>query len=186
MDIKDTSVIPVGYYCYGTSPCGVKGTCPYWSNPKTGATKSAGTNTSMDLNYDKSKWFAHCSYLNEDSDYNARDNALGGMSLIWDKVKECGQNPEPPPTKDESAAFSELSKLVYGYMADNNLNHVNIKLSNNTLKVNRNFHREESKNVAIHSHANVLDGLLSVLNIATRLRKSFGSVSFTKGLGDLT
>ena len=56
--IKDTSVIPIGYYCYGTSPCGVNGTCPYWSNPLTGNDKHAGTNPEYAdrLNMDKNKY----------------------------------------------------------------------------------------------------------------------------------
>lgn len=121
--IKDTSVIPVGYYCYGTSPreaacgSGTKGTCPYWSNPLTGNDKHAGTNPEYadELNMDTNKWVGHCSFLEIDSDYNDRNNS----SMIWDHLKECGQNPEPLPTPEQTHAFNELKKVIDFFFKEN-------------------------------------------------------------------
>lgn len=61
----DTSVIPVGYYCYNKS-----GNCPYWSSCEDKPIQENG----------------YCAYLGE-GDWDSI-----GLSLLWDQCKECGVN----------------------------------------------------------------------------------------------
>ena len=68
---KDTSVIPIGLYCYDAN-----GTCPYWSiNPE----KEYQDN-------------GHCKFL----DIGDWESQYGG--LLWDQCKECGINEDEPDT----------------------------------------------------------------------------------------
>lgn len=169
--IKDTGVIPIGYYCYSRNTDGTK-VCPYWSNPKLSPDeqKSPGTNAAYDLNFDQSKWFAHCSFLEKDSDYNdssfdERGNFIGS-SIIWDQVKECGQNPEPPPTEKEIEASAKERDIVYKFLMAYNIPHVNVKVmsrddGNQYVKVDRNFHRKPEKNLLVNQYAHILEDLIN-------------------------
>jgi hypothetical protein len=99
---KDTSVIPKGDYCYNE-----KGNCPYWSMKK-GLPKQEN---------------GYCDYLGQ-SDYERNEekgdikwsNKDGivttitkpheiGISLLWDQVKECGENFY---TEEEEKEFYEM------------------------------------------------------------------------------
>lgn len=80
---RDVSVIPQGSYCY--EPLRVENgrmvvkPCPYWSSqPERGEQQ-----------------YGHCAFL------GYGDWEVDGVSLLWDQVKECGQNmdeeiPAPP------------------------------------------------------------------------------------------
>lgn len=64
---KDTSIIPIGMYCYDKN-----GKCPYW-----------------DINKDKpSQENGYCHFLGE-GDWESEH-----LSLLWDQCKECGENEE--------------------------------------------------------------------------------------------
>lgn len=70
---KDVSLIPKGMYCYRENKI-----CPYWS---------------CDVTYEESDWMkmrpisnGKCSFL------NTTDNDEPGAGLLWDQVKECGEN----------------------------------------------------------------------------------------------
>lgn len=72
--LKDVEVIPKGTYCYREN------ICPYWGSNKKKQNQSNG----------------YCRFLRS-GDW--QENAGG---LLWDQVKECGENPG-----DESDYFSE-------------------------------------------------------------------------------
>ena len=76
--------IPNGIYCYDEN-----GICPYWSLR---ANKSEQEN-------------GHCSFLNEgdwESDH---------FSLLWDQVKECGENLEGPSKVEHEEMVEESDRL---------------------------------------------------------------------------
>ncbi len=83
---KDRSKIPTGYYCYQSAIIdGIRTVqvCPYWS-----------------IRHDKEpKENGYCSYL-ERGDWE-----IGG--LLWDQVKECGENQRDPTIKDIDIAYRE-------------------------------------------------------------------------------
>lgn len=70
MNDKDTSVIPLGLYCYSRDDEGKRKACPYWSIDPTHEKQDNG----------------YCSYL-EKGDWSSL-----GWGLLWDQVKECEVN----------------------------------------------------------------------------------------------
>ena len=73
--MKDISLIPKGVYCYTIDRVTSEGVievtrCPYWSKREDKDEQENG----------------YCSFL-EEGDWEG-----DGMSLLWDSVKECGEN----------------------------------------------------------------------------------------------
>ena len=73
--MKDVSLIPKGFYCYTIghiAPDGVVEVtrCPYWSRVSDKDPQESG----------------YCSFIEEG------DWEMEGFGLLWDSVKECGEN----------------------------------------------------------------------------------------------
>lgn len=87
-------LIPNGWYCYSTvntmNRCRVEGICPYWS-------------TNDKYHHQEN---GYCSYLGRG------DWEVEHMSLLWDMVKECGENydfdPEEEPLNPTDSTKSNL------------------------------------------------------------------------------
>jgi hypothetical protein len=74
--IKDPSLIPRGHYCYSRDrKTGKRTMCPYWViNPE---------------KFDKQQENGYCHFM-EAGDGDIVDGGL--IYLLWDQVKECGEN----------------------------------------------------------------------------------------------